>query len=1436
MGAYFKGGKIVGGGSDGDTDTFLTQTFDNASLTDFVHTGLILEAASPISGTTSAKLVHQIGVSQSFKQTKEVSEKFRNNSMTVAITTKSGAALGNVTILFRDETNNADLQSTQQIMATSTVQGFQYGVKIPYNCSSFSYTITALPQSGSPVTYIDDVTIRSYWVGSAVQGQTEYQIEKRVTQSFHGSGNGVASSGTNPRFTTLSIVNNNTLLSYLDSTTSGVSFTALKNCTVNVNWGGMYISSSSTFSIAVNGVAVGTTGAVNSAGSNSRVNISTNVEMFAGQILTFNGGSGFINDTSAVLTLTAESVNLQNIDTVDIVPSKSMIGNASIEVPIITEWLNAGPTTITATTTNPVKGTTVLDKTWWRRNGDTMEVRVEYNQSAAGTAGSGDYLLSLPQGYEIDVTKLTLDNVVESSGPFTIHNNLGSVSMTSGTSISVGTVSAYDSTKIRASNLYSDAASANGIGVWSSAWYNLTNADLCITMEFRVPVKGWSITEAKTWSATQSVVTEDKDTYLRITGFTPAYGTTATRILTLTSGSIQQSVGDAIQYLDDAVSGARFIAKKEGLYRFGFSCDINTSGSSYIGFSLNTTGLTTDIGSLPISQRLTVGDDTGGAATAEVFTEVYLSVGDVIRLHGHNALAAAVTFSAFTASYQGGLKQVQTVAGQKITIPTSEVRFEGASSRGSVATTTVKFDSMTKLRGDAFTVVNTTADGTYVQMNKAGRLSVSVSMLITAGGSYLLVTKNQAILSAFPTTAEIMAGDVSPNTANYGAGASGTFDVAAGDIIRIYTNTAPSANAINMVHFAFQEQEIAVSVTNVLPQFSESDSYIRTTVVNGHGSTATAIRRFSNVTANMGSDITYVDSATAGASFTVRIPGIYHISYIDSFTAASQHAISLNQSNLTLGSSSLPANEALATITTGGASYEGNVSWSGYLNAGDIIRPCSNAGTTADGFITSFSMAKVGKPNVTGVDVTAYIEIPQPTYGDARWSGYNGVSTSGYSVFDTTDKMNGNNIFVADNTDGNGIRFLKKASITATLMKNSQVFNNSVHDGYIYLDNVIVAANRAGNGGSGNTDGITVTFSGIVESGQILRFAYSNTTPTYGDVFCKANVAAYALSDQILSETDTFSTDIDPLSYSNSYTLATLNTAPVGTFITFNGGASAQPITQTTTAPTQSTTAMNSAGILITAKPYTVAGSANTPSRFAIQIGKGMKGVSPVIYVGAGKTGESVDFGFFTNGSTVESGAVWGYNESTGVLDISAGFAFFSNSTRYLGSTPASANPTAGYLVINASKNPALVGLNNNLIAARGVSSSGQSIPTSTPTVITYDTAESYDTAGSLNSATGVFTAPESGVFKVNGGYLYASNSWVAGTFADIYLYKNGSPYSHARTLVSGAVNTNVGVVISDDIYLSKGDTITLLAYHQRGAATTLFASVNWNWFSVTKA
>jgi hypothetical protein len=72
-------------------------------------------------------------------------------------------------------------------------------------------------------------------------------------------------------------------------------------------------------------------------------------------------------------------------------------------------WVSAGPITIGATTTAPVKGTTATDNISYRQIGPKQwEISMSYRQTTiSGATGFGDFLISLPNSLQFDTTLAT---------------------------------------------------------------------------------------------------------------------------------------------------------------------------------------------------------------------------------------------------------------------------------------------------------------------------------------------------------------------------------------------------------------------------------------------------------------------------------------------------------------------------------------------------------------------------------------------------------------------------------------------------------------------------------------------------------------------------------------------------------------------------------------------------------------------------------------------------------------------------------------------------------------------------------------------------------------------------------------------------------------------------------------------------------------------
>lgn len=173
---------------------------------------------------------------------------------------------------------------------------------------------------------------------------------------------------------------------------------------------------------------------------------------------------------------------------------------------------------------------------------------------------------------------------------------------------------------------------------------------------------------------------------------------------------------------------------------------------------------------------------------------------------------------------------------------------------------------------------------------------------------------------ALLSTAPIANGGTGQTTAQAGIDALSQVSSATNEYI--LTKDTASGNALWKVNAAIAHE----------------NQVVRVNTANGNGSTNTAVRRFTNIVTNTGSDITYADSATLGGTFTINTDGVYAISYSDSFGAAADFGISLNSTQLTTSINAITLADRLVMTTTNAANTAENNSITLPLSATDVIR------------------------------------------------------------------------------------------------------------------------------------------------------------------------------------------------------------------------------------------------------------------------------------------------------------------------------------------------------------------------------------------------------------------------------------------------------------------------------------------------------------------
>lgn len=132
---------------------------------------------------------------------------------------------------------------------------------------------------------------------------------------------------------------------------------------------------------------------------------------------------------------------------------------------------------------------------------------------------------------------------------------------------------------------------------------------------------------------------------------------------------------------------------------------------------------------------------------------------------------------------------------------------------------------------------------------------------------------------------------------------------------------------------------------------------------NGHGSTNNKIRRFTTAMTEVGTAITYADSATLGATFTINETGLYEVYYQDVLSSAQTFGISLNSAALTLGIAGIPIATKMGmqiSATTAGSDQCSAVTRVLRLTATDVIRAHTDGALASTADKVFFSIRKVG--------------------------------------------------------------------------------------------------------------------------------------------------------------------------------------------------------------------------------------------------------------------------------------------------------------------------------------------------------------------------------------------------------------------------------------------------------------------------------------------
>lgn len=546
------------GGSGGGLDSVDTEDFEGSVDASTVLTGnnaafdgggtidgaVADETSSPISGTTSLKYTAGSSSTNDYVVVKTVTLASREKGEWLGITLYADMSNFSANADFVVKTNEGDILTTSglDVLTASTSKSrYSFAIYVPSTASSLEYGIHMVNAPTNTETIILDM----------IEVTTNPFVYKNLTQTesyrVHTLG-GYGSTATYIPYFTTTIKNTiSSLGTVSNDSTNGWSFTASKKCVVSIEY------SQDTTTTQLLGFSLDASDVTDALSSQSQTEqvarhssvstlesqVSANIEMEVGQVL-----------RPHATTLTTGTTSVARLNMVVQAQSEHVITPAKSN---ITPWEDAGTTVITGTSSDPTKGTTSLDRMLCRRNGNHMDVRIEYRQTGAGSAGSGSYIFDLTKCLTaLGATAIDLDFLTAYSTVANFpQNSVGNGAAGDSGSVSACSVVVYDSTKVRVT------ATNQSTSSWvSSTIQALSQANLSYGFNLSVPISGWT-SDATFLAAVPTSEFVQPGTILPFAGETAPTGYLVCDGSTISRSSysaLYAAIGDAHGYGDNSTT------------------------------------------------------------------------------------------------------------------------------------------------------------------------------------------------------------------------------------------------------------------------------------------------------------------------------------------------------------------------------------------------------------------------------------------------------------------------------------------------------------------------------------------------------------------------------------------------------------------------------------------------------------------------------------------------------------------------------------------------------------------------------------------------------------------------------------------------------------------------------------------------------------------
>lgn len=611
------------------------------------------------------------------------------------------------------------------------------------------------------------------------------------------------------------------------------------------------------------------------------------------------------------------------------------------------------------------------------------------------------------------------------------------------------------------------------------------------SINFTVKPAESKLTRIEELSTFHQIVQEREDVILRAGGHNNEALTASDRI-----------PFNVIEDSDGAWDGDTYTVPKSGIY--------NISGS--IRTLAATTGQTIYMTVVGTGARyIRVGFQPGSAELAALNYSGYFYEGDEVYFQLTNAATLGTNLERdhnLNITSQSVPKYANAIGDSKIELPSSELRFENSFDRGNVATAILKWEAISKIRGDGFQVTTNDNDGTYITIKKAGKLTATANIRHNGATEVLFgITKNQVNLTATPAIGESIATESSDSGTEY-MSMTGVTYVKPGDIIRVYGGADTNSSGQNNFTLILEETKVAVAITNIQPQFEDADSAIRVSGGNGFGSTETNIRRFSNVDSLIGEDIEYIDDPVLGGQFIAKTSGIYYAYFSEgSGASADSMAVQINLNGVFI------SRDRDSLNTASGSAKFCATSAAFYMNAGDVVTFLCVPGANSDGVVVSAGICKQGKPSIASADITPFVRVPQ-TITQSMYK----TNTAG-ATLDLANPTTsfGSSLFQIISSDE--IKILKdciidiNASVTGVSNASSQTTN-----AIIQLNGTTIAYDLERSSGTSQTCGSAASLNIKLVKDDVIRIIANTNAPT--TPFYAYSIVAQAQDLELIANTD----------------------------------------------------------------------------------------------------------------------------------------------------------------------------------------------------------------------------------------------------------------------------------------------------------------------------